>query len=234
MLKVTAPLRRRLAPTLAAAFVLGFICSCATTSAPPQDVHLSGQWHLDKAASDDPEAKIEVAVDLAESKLRKKLAGAGYDQYGSDSPPVGNGGRRSRGGAGGSGGGAALNGDEFTQTGFIAPDYVDLHRRLKLVLNAPQVLTIDVQPDFVRLTGDDVPAREYPSDDQFTRMDEYGTARIDTKWSGPTFELRARYSSHASVTERYTADASASTLNVTRKLNDPEAGKISVHSVYRK
>ena len=232
MLKVIAPFHRRLASSLATAFILNFISGCTTTSAPPADVHLSGQWHLDKAASDDADAKIAAAVGQAESKLRKRLAGAGYGQYGTDTPSGG--GRHSRGSGGGSSsGGAELNGDEFSQTGFIAPDFGDLHRRLKQVLDAPHLLTIDVQPDFVRLTGDDVPAREYPSDDEFTRIDEYGTARIDTKWSGTTFELRARYS-HASVTELYAADVHGSTLTVTRNLSDPVAGKISVHSVYRK
>jgi hypothetical protein len=234
MLKVIAPFLRRLAPSLAGAFVLSIVSGCTTTSAPPANVHLSGQWHLDQAASDDPDAKVAAAVNQAESKLRKRLASAGYGEYGTDAPAPGSGGRRSRGSNGsGSSGGAALNGDEFSQTGFIAPDFADLHRRLRQVLDAPQLLTIDVQPDFVRLTGDDVPAREYPADDEFTRIDEYGTARIDTKWSGTTFELRARYS-HASVTELYAADVQGSTLTVTRKLSDPDAGKISVHSVYRK
>jgi len=233
MLKVIAPFLRRLAPSLAGAFLLSVVSACMTTSAPPADVHLSGQWHLDKAASDDCDAKIAAAVNQAESKLRKRLAGAGYGQYATDTPTGGSGGRRSRGGNSPSSAGAELNGDEFSQTGFIAPDFADLDRRLRQILDAPLLLTIDVQPDFVRLTGDDVPAREYPSDDEFTRIDEYGTARIDTKWSGTTFELRARYS-HASVTELYAADVHGSTLTVTRNLSDPVAGKISVHSVYRK
>jgi hypothetical protein len=236
MPKVIAPFCLQLALSLAAVFVLMTATACATTSNAPAEAQLTGPWQLDTAASDVPDAKIAAAVALAESKLRKRLASAGYGQYAPDSSGGGNGGGGGSGGHRGRGnsGGAELNGDEFTATGYIAPDFIELRRHLNEVLSTPRVLTIDAQPDFVRLAGDNMPPRDYPPGDTFTRIDEYGTARIDTKWSGNAFVLRARYSTHATVTATYDTDGHGRTLTVTRNVTDPVAGKISVRSIYRK
>jgi hypothetical protein len=222
MFKVIAPL------IAASALSLGAI-GCTTTSIAPSDPHLNGQWQLDKSASDDADAKIEAAVDQAESKLRKRLANAGFSQY--DQP---NGPHRGRGGAGDSGSAAGLNGEEFSQTGYIGPDFNALRRNLQRVLQAPTRLTIDVKPDDVRIAGDGNPSRDYPPDDDFTRIDEYGTAHIDTSWSQATFRLRARYASRAILVETYAADTRADTLVVMRHLSDPVAGKITVRALYRR
>jgi hypothetical protein len=240
MLKVIAPLM--------AAFVLGLGTGCTTTYSAPADQHLSGQWKLDKAASDDPDARISAAIAAADTKVRRRLASAGFSQYDPDQPDsgggnaggAGRGGRRGGAGGGGSSNGGAstgngeLNGDEFSATGYIGPDFALLRAHLRLVLAAPRALSIDVTPDSVRLAPDDVPASDYPAGDAFTRMDEYGTARIDAKWSGNIFILRARYQNHATLTESYAADGRAGTLTVTRNLTDPVAGKLAVRAVYRR
>jgi hypothetical protein len=222
MFKVIAPL------TVACALSLG-AASCTTTTAP-LDPHLTGQWQLDKSASDDANVKIEAAIDLAESKLRKRLSNAGYSQYDQPQP---NGAHRSHGPGNDPSAGAGLNGEEFSQTGYIGPDFNALRRNLQRVLGSPATLRIDVKPDDVRIAGDGNPPRDYPPDDNFTRIDEYGTARIDTKWSGVTFDLRSRYDNKATLTERYSADERAGTLTVMRHLVDPVAGKLTVRAVYR-
>jgi hypothetical protein len=228
MFKVFAPL------TVAFALTLG-TASCTTTSTAPSDPHLSGLWRLDPSASDDPDVKISAAIDAAEYKLRKRLSNAGFSQY--DQP---NGGRHHGNGGGGAGGAGAdsgnaagLNGEEYSQTGYIGPDFNALRQNLSRVLGSPTTLVIDVKPDDVRIAGDGNPPRDYPPDDTFTRIDEYGTARIDTGWSRTTFNLRLRYESHATVRESYSADPHAGTLTVVRNLSDPVAGKLSVLSVYR-
>jgi hypothetical protein len=217
--------------TAVSALSLG-AAACTTSSIAPSDPHLSGKWQLDPAASDNADDKIADAIDAAEVKLRKRLSNAGYSQY---DQPVG-GGRHAHGaaGAGDSSNGAGLNGEEFSQTGYMGPDFNALRINLHRVLEPPKTLMIDIKADDVRIAGDDNPARDYPPDDDFTRIDEYGTARIDTGWSGQTFNLRARYDSKATVKESYTADAHAGTLTVIRMLSDPVAGKLSVRAVYRR
>jgi hypothetical protein len=219
MFKVTA---------LTTACVLGLASACTTTTTAPAQPHIAGQWQLDKDASDEPDAKIEPAIDLAESKLRKRLVNAGFSQYEAGGPSS----RRHGGEA--SNGGAALNGDEYSQTGYIGPDFAELRIQLRRILSAPLVLTIDVQPDYVRLSADSAPARDYPAGEDFTRIDEYGAARIETGWSGNAFVLHAKYASRATVIERYAADQRTGALTVERDVNDPIAGKISVRSIYRK
>jgi hypothetical protein len=222
MFKVIAPL------TIACALSLG-IASCTTNSSAPSDPHLTGQWQLDKSASDDANAKIEAAIDAAESKLRKRLANAGFSQYDQPSGP-----RRGHGPGNDTNSGAALNGEEYSQTGYIGPDFNALRHNLQRILGSAKTLTIDVKPDDVRIAGDGGPPRDYPPDDSFTRIDEYGTARIDTSWKGATFDLRSRYDSKATLTESYSADERAGTLTVMRHLTDPVAGKLTVRAVYRR
>jgi hypothetical protein len=232
--------------TLGVTLLAAVLTACVSTGAPPDNPHLDGKWQLDIAASDSTDAKISAAITGAEGKLRQRLANAGFSQYGNADGDTGAHGRRGRGGgsSGGPGsggsapdasgpGGTELNGDEYTATGYIGPDFAGLRHQLRLVLTAPKQLTINVLPDSVRISSDSYPERDYSFDDQFTRMDEYGTARIDSRWRGDTFELRARYSNHATLIERYTGDVHAHTLSVSFELTDPVAGKLSVHSLYR-
>ena len=123
MLKVIAPL------TVAFALSLGAI-SCTTTSTVPSDPHLAGRWQLDRSSSDDADAKISAAVDAAESKLRKRLSNAGFSEYDQPTSP-----HHGRGGSGVDppSGGPELNGDEFSRTGYIGPDFNELRRNLRRV-----------------------------------------------------------------------------------------------------
>jgi hypothetical protein len=226
---------------LAAAALLSLTSACTTTDVPPADPHLGGQWQLDPAASDDADAKIAAAIADAESKLRKRLVSAGFSQYGNAGGHSGRGGHGGTAGTGTDAGGGdnsgpsvELNGDEFSATGYIGPDFGGLQRELQLALEAPRQLTIEIQPDTARIASDRSPARDYPYGDTFTRIDEYGTARMDSDWSGQTLVIRSRYSSHAVLIEQYLADARSGTLTLTRNLTDPVAGKLSVRSVYRK
>jgi hypothetical protein len=224
----------RIAYSLGAALLCGMLVSCTTTDMASGDSHLDGQWQLDAAASDDPDSKITAAIATAESKLRQRLASAGFSQYG----PPGRPGRANDAGGPGpataDGSSTELNGDEYSQTGFIGPDFGGLRRQLQQLLFSPRSLNITVAPDAVRIASDSAPVRDYPPGDQFTRMDEYGTARVDTRWTGTTLQLRARYSSHASLLEYYTADTCTQTLTVTHAVDDPVAGKLTVRSIYRR
>jgi hypothetical protein len=79
-----------------------------------------------------------------------------------------------------------------------------------------------------------MPPRDYHTDEEFSRIDEYGTAKIDAGWSGNAFELQARYSSHARLIEHYAVDSRTDTLTVSYHLQDPMVGKIDLNNVYRR
>jgi hypothetical protein len=233
--------RRSPASALIAAMILGVTAACSTvTSTAPANPLVSGHWQLDKSASDLVETKVSTAVSAWQAKLRKRNGGR---DIGTGSTGGGYGGRGGRHGGGGGGdqgssdtgqGEYQYSNEDFDAFRPIGPDFAQLHRRLVQVLTPPDTLKFDAGADFVRIAPDSVPPRDYHTDEEFSRIDEYGTAKIDAGWSGNAFELQARYSSHATLIEHYEVDARTDTLKVTYHLNDPMVGKIDVNSVYHR
>jgi hypothetical protein len=232
---------RSLAPALMAALSLSVIAGCATVSSTaPANPLVTGHWQLDKSASDLVATKVDAAVSAWQAKLRKRNGGrevgtgGGYDARG---------GRH--GGAGGAGGGDQdgsatgqgdyqYSGEDFDAFRPLGPDFGEVRRRLVQVLTPPDTIKFDTGTDYVRIAPDSVPARDYHADEEFSRIDEYGTAKIDAGWSGDAFELQARYSSHATLIEHYQVNAHTDALSVTYHLNDPMVGRIDVTSIYHR
>lgn len=241
---------------LSASALLLLLCACSTTSTAPVASSLPGSWTLDRAASDDAGAKVTRAIQLAEQKIRARRRAFGLDAGagGGGGPGVGG---PSTGGPGGGGNGGPPPGDTpapaggagtgppdeapdesydiptdpYGGPGRLGPDFRDLRLRLMQALQAPKTLQIEVSPDSVRIAPGDIPARDYRTDEQFTRLDEYGTSKIDARWSGTAFILRARYSAGGQRQERY--DAASGTMTLTTDFTDPIVGKIEVRSTYR-
>ncbi len=198
--------------------ILGAVLgACASTQAPANS-GLSGHWRLDTAASDNVGAKITLALDRARAKFRRR-----HRNYG-------NGG----GGGGGdnSGDDSTTSVDQFGNITAIGPDFTQLRQRLLDALYVPANLVLDVRPDLIDMQSDGLPARDYNPGEKFTRVDEYGTAVLDSHWSGNAFVLDERYTSGARLTERYEIDQDGS-LDCTRSLEDPTIGKLDTKSVYR-
>jgi hypothetical protein len=230
--------RRSLAPALIAALSLSVAAGCATvTSTAPANPLVSGHWQLDKSASDLVETKVDAAISAWQAKLRKRNGGR---DVGTGSPYSGRGGRHGGPGGGDQDGSATGQGDyqysgeDFDAFRPLGPDFGEVRRRLVQVLTPPDTIKFDTGTDFVRIAPDSVPARDYHTDEEFSRIDEYGTAKIDAGWSGDAFELQARYSSRATLVEHYQVNARTDTLTVTYHLNDPMVGKIDVNSVYHR
>jgi hypothetical protein len=234
----------RLARIAGAVLILTLAAACASTSpTAPANPLVAGRWTLDKSASDLVDSKVDAAVSAWAERVRKHnpyydngaAAAAGYGQ--------GQGQGAHRGGNGG--GDQGINdpdpngdyssfGEDFDMARPVAPDYEGVHRRLIQVLKPPVALKIDTAPDYVRITGDNIPARDYHTDEQLSRIDEYGAARIDAGWNGNEFELKARYYSGANLVELFEVDAHTDTLRVTYHLRDPMVGKIDINSVYHR
>ena len=245
--------RRSLGPAIFAAAIMSLGVGCATVSSTaPAKPLVAGNWQLDRSASELVETKVDAAVSAWEAKLRKR---GGFFDPGSPGNGGfgGRGGRRGGGGPGGGGpggggpGGGAPGGDsqlgdastdgsgeEIDLARPLAPDFAGIRRRLMQVLTPPQLIRFEIGSDYVRIAPDSIPPRDYHTDEEFSRIDEYGTARIDAGWSGEAFELQARYSSHAVLIERYVVDAHTNTMTVTYHLTDPMVGKVDVTSVYHR
>jgi len=236
------PLASALLAELLAALVMSLGAGCASvTPTAPANPLVTGHWQLDKTASDLVDTKVSAAIAQWQAKLRKR-----YGDTVPGNPPAaagasgGRGGRRGGGGSGdqdGSGSGQGdyqYSGEDFDAFRPLGPDFAEVRRRLILVLTPPDSIKFDTGSDFVRIAPDSVPPRDYHTDEEFSRIDEYGTAKIDAGWSGDAFELQARYSSHASLIEHYAVDARTDTLTVTYHLRDPMVGKIDLNSVYHR
>jgi len=193
------------------------IGACATTQTPA-DSALSGHWQLDQAASDNITTQVTRAIAKAERRQRRRQ-------------------RRDRGGPAAHGSGtedaSGITQDEFGNITAIGPDFQQLRQRLLQTLGAPAMLVLDVQPGLIDIQADGLPARDYQPGEKITRLDEYGTAVLDSRWSGNAFVLRERYTSGARLTERYQLGRDG-TLTCTRSLADPTIGKLELKSVYRR
>ena len=203
----------------------GGLSACETTSTAPPDSHLSGDWQLDRSASDDPDASIAKAMNAAESKLRHRLAKYGYgpDQgtgpdnsadapdYSFDTP-----------------------GDRYGGPGLVGPDFRGLRARLRQALIPPRALHLDIQDDIVAIGADQLPPRAYRLGEKLSRFDEYGTAIITPTFSREQFVLKSNYTSHALRIDTYEVNPANGLLTLTEQFTDPIVGRIVLHSVYRR
>ena len=203
----------------------GGLSACETTSTAPPDSHLSGDWQLDRSASDDPDASIAKAMNAAESKLRHRLAKYGYgpDQgtgpdnsadapdYSFDTP-----------------------GDRYGGPGLVGPDFRGLRARLRQALIPPRALHLDIQEDIVAIGADQLPPRAYRLGEKLSRFDEYGTAIITPTFSREQFVLKSNYTSHALRIDTYEVNPANGLLTLTEQFTDPIVGRIVLHSVYRR
>jgi hypothetical protein len=244
---------QRLASPLLAALIVSLVSGCATTSSAPANPSLSGRWQIDKAASDLVDTKVSNAIEATEAQLRKHAGNSGYGNGGTYGGGYGRGGggRGPGGGGPGGGGGPPDNGqgdtgdtgddtaptslEDFDAFKRLGPDFAEISRRLLGVLTPPNQLQFESGSDYVRIKSDNAPPFDYHPDDEFSRIDEYGTAKIDSGWTpGNAFELRARYSSHATLVKHFEVDARKDTLTVTYHLRDPMVGKIDLSTVYHR
>jgi hypothetical protein len=225
-----------LATLASAALILTLTSACATTSPnPPANPLVVGHWRLDKSASDLVDSKVDAAVSAWAEKMRKRSpyadnGAAAASGYGRGAHHGGNTGDSDV----DPNGDYASVGEEFDMLRPVAPDYEGVHRRLVQVLTPPAVLKLETAPDYVRIAPDNMPARDYHTDEELSRIDEYGTARIDAGWNGNEFELKARYYGGANLVELFEVDARTDTLRVTYHLRDPNVGKIEVNSIYHR
>lgn len=123
--------------------------------------------------------------------------------------------------------------DQYGNTRLLGPDLRSLTANLVRAVASAHELELQVDGDSVRVRPDGLPPRDYRLGEGFSRFDEYGTARMQPRWSGGAFVLRARYTNGSSITERYEVLRGQSTLTRTVDLVDPVIGKLQLHSQYR-
>lgn len=234
MPQIPALSRRPLASLLLAPLLLSLGGGCASLSpTAPANPLVAGNWQLDKSASDLVDTKVSASIAQWQERLRKHYGDLGAGGAGTAQGATGGRGGHQDGSPAGQGDYQYSN-EEFDAFRPLGPDFKEVRRRLILVLTPPDLITFDAHGESVRIAPDHMPARDYHTDEEFSRIDEYGTAKIDAGWSGDAFELQARYSSHARLIEHYAVDSRTDTLTVSYHLQDPMVGKIDINNVYRR
>lgn len=219
---------------LCASLLPALLAGCETTSTIPTDSRLVGTWRLDHGASDDADAVVAKAVNHAESRFRQRMARylPGGGEPGPGTPGTG----QSPPDESSEGPDYSLDipGDRFGGPGLIGPDFRGLRRRLQQALRPPAMLQLGLDEDVVTVTDDQLPPRAYRVDEKLSRIDEYGTAIITPRFEHERFVLKSNYTSHAQRIDSYEVDRASGTLKLTEQVSDPTAGKIIVHSIYRR
>ncbi len=214
---------------MAAALALQILSGCESVATVPANARLAGDWRLDKAAGDDPDAIIAKAVADAEAKLRHRLARSGYGPE--PGPPPG----PHDASADASDYSFDTPGDRYGGPGLVGPDFRGLKSRLREELTPPRQMKLTAGGEEVSIGEDGLPPRDYRIGERLSRMDDYGTATIIPSWDRDAFVLKLSYSSpRASRTDTYLVDAASERLTLTRQLIDPIVGKILVRSVYQR
>lgn len=216
------------APALLCAALI-VLAGCETNTTAPTDSHLGGEWRLDRAASDDPDATINKAMSLAESKLRHRLA-----KYGFGPPPDQGTGPGSDNAPDAPDYSFDTPGDRYGGPGLVGPDFRGLKARLRQALIPPAALHLDVEDDVVAIGADQLPPRDYHVGEKLSRLDEYGTAIITPSFSHEQFVLKSNYTTHAQRIDTYEVNPASGALTLTEQISDPTVGRILVHSVYRR
>ena len=196
--------------------LLALLCAaCSSLSTETPSTPLPGNWVLDSAASESPGPKVDKLVSKQENTWRARMT--------RNRPP---------------GGGIAdtdsgdLEGPDGSLR--IRPDFAGMRAELKDAMSPPPKLHVEVNPEQIRLNSGDLPAIDYHPGEDFSRFDEYGTAKVECGWSDHKFVIDARYTNGAERQESYGLDTSGDELVVTRRFNEPGLGRIETRSVYRR
>ncbi len=199
------------AAALTLALALGG-CHSLDAHAPSTPVALAGNWLEDKAASDDFERKLSEVVAHERQRLQPH-----------PSAPV-----------------ARTGPGEGTATAGVAPlvppmESVAKERsRLGDDLRPAASLRIAYVGETVEITREAEPVRSFQPGQTVARIDSSGAASVTCGWDQRAFEIRARYTDHASRSWRLELDPATDTLRLRFQADDPEFGHVELNTVYRR
>jgi hypothetical protein len=194
------------------ALLFPLVIGPARAANPPACASLCGEWRLDTAASDRPEQLLDVAFQqFKEPKLRR-----------SHIP----------------------NTDNIEALGKAAdeealgpildrPRSRELREELLLVVEQPRSLTITADADDIRIAGDGASRRSLTPGEHSSRVDRYGSARIDSRWRGSQLAVTEKYDRRNQQETTYSLGSDA-TLRVQQVIARRGLPRITLRSVYRR
>jgi hypothetical protein len=191
-------------------FALTGLARAATT--PSACASLCGDWRLDAAASDKPEQLLDAAfLQFKEPKARRQSI-PNTDNL------------------------EALRkaADEDALGPILSrPRSRELREELELALRQPRSLIISGNAEDIRIAGDGSSSMGITPGEHSSRVDRYGTARIESRWRGSQLAVREKYDRRNQQETTYSTGSDGA-LRVTQVIARPGLPRITVRSVYRK
>ena len=186
------------------------LARAATT--PPACASLCGDWRLDATASDKPEQLLDAAfLQFKEPKARRQTI-PNTDNL------------------------EALRkaADEDALGPILSrPRSRELREELELALRQPRSLIISGNAEDIRIAGDGSSSMGITPGEHSSRVDRYGTARIESRWRGSQLAVREKYDRRNQQETTYSTGSDGA-LRVTQVIARPGLPRITVRSVYRK
>jgi hypothetical protein len=181
------------------------VASTPLAAATVQDLRISGQWVLDRAASDDFDRKLKKLIDTEREHMRPR-----HRRNESEVERA-----------------VALPDEPLEPADRI-------RTRLEEAYRPPAALQISLGSAQVTMQAGTEPTRVFNLDETVVRIDSSGTSEVTARWSGSTLVLRSRYTDHAQRTEQFVLDRDGTLMHVTLTVNDPGSGKLELKSTYRR
>jgi hypothetical protein len=198
-------------PRLAAIALAFSLATPAWASAPSACGSLCGDWQLD-SASDSPEQQLDVAFrQFKEPKVRGQRIPSTDNlealRRAADEEALG----------------PILN----------RPRGAELREELQRALRQPATLAITAAGDDIRITADGQSSQRVTPGEHSTRVDRYGTARIESRWRGSLLAIREKYDRRNQQETTYTVGTDG-LLRVAQVIARPGLPRVTVRSVYRR
>lgn len=186
------------------------LARAATT--PPACASLCGDWRLDATASDKPEQLLDAAfLQFKEPKARRQSI-PNTDNLDALRKAA----------------------DEDALGPILSrPRSRELREELELALRQPQSLIISGNAEDIRIAGDGSSSMGITPGEHSSRVDRYGTARIESRWRGSQLAVREKYDRRNQQETTYSTGSDGA-LRVTQVIARPGLPRITVRSVYRK
>jgi hypothetical protein len=178
---------------------------------------MAGNWQQDRASSDDFDRKLGPLLENQRRRMQPRHGSAGVA-----------GARR----GGGERDGAGT--DELDALVMPPEEPNKVRARLTDDLRPPAALHITLAAEAVEITADAEPARRYLPGQSVSRIDTSGAATVSCGWDQRAFVIRARYTNRAARDWRYEVEPTGGLLRVTFNAEDPEFGKLTLLTRYRR
>jgi hypothetical protein len=191
---------------------LFFLTGLARAGAPPACASLCGEWRLDATASDSPQQLLDAAF----KQYKEPKARHSSRTYGDNIESL-----------------SRAADEEALGPILTRPRSKELREELQRALQQPRALKISGIAEDIRLAGDGNSQQSLTPGERHTRVDSYGTARIEARWRGVQLAVSERYDRRNQQETAYALGTDGS-LRVTQVLQRSGLPRVTIRSIYRR